>query len=101
MGRLRALLSRYVPSEYFERKKQGFSIPIFAWFSLELDAMFETYLSAEYVNRTGILNGEEVQKEYQKFLNKESITIHQKDLSHLSRTEISKKLVKVIEDLQA
>ena len=65
---LRALLLRYVPKEYFERKKQGFSIPIFAWFSLELDAMFETYLSAEYVNRTGILNGEEVQKEYQKYL---------------------------------
>ena len=41
-----------------------------------------------------------LQKEYQKFLNKESIIIHQKDLSHLSRTEISKKLVKVIEDLQ-
>nr|MBC7613673.1 glycosyltransferase [Pseudopedobacter sp.] len=42
-----------------------------------------------------------LQKEYQKFLNKESIMIHQKDLSHLSRTQISKKLVKVIEDLQA
>ena len=65
---LRALLSRYVPSEYFERRKRGFSIPIFAWFSLELDAMFETYLSTEYINRTGILNSEEVKKEYQKYL---------------------------------
>jgi glycosyltransferase involved in cell wall biosynthesis len=41
-----------------------------------------------------------LQKEYQKFLNRESILIHQKDLSHLSRTEISKKLVKVIEGLE-
>nr|MBC7612534.1 glycosyltransferase [Pseudopedobacter sp.] len=42
-----------------------------------------------------------LRKEYQKFLDRKNITIDQKDLSHLSRTEISKKLVKVIEDLQA
>lgn len=65
---LRALLSRYVPKEYFERKKQGFSIPIFAWFSQELDAMFETYLSMERLNRAGILNSDEVQREYRKYL---------------------------------
>ncbi len=65
---LRALLSRYVPSEYFERKKQGFSIPIFAWFNQELDSMFEIYLSSEYLNKVGILNTEEVRKEYRKYL---------------------------------
>lgn len=65
---LRRLLSRYVPSEYFERKKQGFSIPIFAWFSQELDSMFEIYLSSEYLNKVGILNTEEVLKEYHKYL---------------------------------
>lgn len=37
--------------------------------------------------------------EYTKFLNRESIVLNQKDLSHLSRTQISKKLLKVIEDL--
>jgi glycosyltransferase involved in cell wall biosynthesis len=41
-----------------------------------------------------------LQKEYQRFLNGESILVHQKDLSHLSRIEISKKFVKVIEDLK-
>ena len=65
---LREILSRYVPREYFERKKQGFSIPIFAWFSKELDAMFETYLSPNNLRDIGLLNSIEVQKEYQKYL---------------------------------
>ena len=65
---LREILSRYVPREYFERKKQGFSIPIFAWFSKELDTMFETYLHSDNLKDIGLLNNIEVQREYQKYL---------------------------------
>ncbi|MBL7858071.1 MAG: asparagine synthase (glutamine-hydrolyzing) [Cyclobacteriaceae bacterium] len=62
------LLSRYVPAEYFERKKQGFSIPIFAWFSAEVDAMFQSHLSPENLKNIDVLNANEVQREYQKYL---------------------------------
>ena len=65
---LREILSRYVPREYFERNKQGFSIPIFAWFSKELDAMFESYLNSDNLKNIDLLNSIEVQKEYRKYL---------------------------------
>ena len=63
----RKLLSRYIPEHFFERKKQGFSIPLFAWFSEELDTMFKTYLSEENLASIGLLRIEEVQKEYAKY----------------------------------
>ena len=63
----RQLLSRYIPEHFFERKKQGFSIPLFAWFSEELDTMFKTYLSEENLASIGLLRIEEVQKEYAKY----------------------------------
>src|SRR5690606_23589378 len=37
---LKEILSDYVPRSYFERPKKGFSIPIFKWFSEELDKLF-------------------------------------------------------------
>jgi len=64
---LREILSSYVPREYFERKKQGFSIPIFEWFTKELDVMFETYLDSKHLKSIGLLNSIEVQKEYKKY----------------------------------
>ena len=65
---VRQLLKRYVPEAFFERKKQGFSIPIFAWFNQELDAMFREYLAPERIAAVGLFNTAEVQKEYSKYL---------------------------------
>ena len=39
-------------------------------------------------------------KEYKKFLNKENVTLDNGDFSFLSRSEISKKLLTVIKNLQ-
>lgn len=64
----RQLLKRYVPAEFFERPKRGFSIPVFAWFSQELDAMFKTHLSEDNLRSVSFLNYGEVQKEYNKYL---------------------------------
>lgn len=65
---LRKLLRKYLPEEYFERPKQGFSIPIFAWFSKELDGMFHQYLSVEKLNAVPFLDADEIRREHEKYL---------------------------------
>lgn len=64
---VKKLLSRYVPAHLFERKKQGFSIPLFSWFSTELDALFATHLDTESLTSIPSLDAEEVQREYKKY----------------------------------
>jgi asparagine synthase (glutamine-hydrolysing) len=64
---VRKLLGKYIPDHFFERKKQGFSIPIFQWFSKELDIMFKTYLDPERLSKVPVFNVDEVQKEYKKY----------------------------------
>jgi asparagine synthase (glutamine-hydrolysing) len=64
---LRKLLNRYLPHELFERKKQGFSIPIFDWFTKELDEMFVNYLTPEKLKEVSFLNGGEVVREFRKY----------------------------------
>jgi asparagine synthase (glutamine-hydrolysing) len=38
---LRAVLARYLPAELFERRKQGFDMPLRAWFLRELRPVME------------------------------------------------------------
>ena len=64
---LRKLLSRYVPEKFFERKKQGFSIPIFDWFKRELDTLFESHFTEECLREIPFLNAEEIRHEYKKY----------------------------------
>ena len=64
---LKKILSRYIPPSYFQRKKQGFSIPIFSWFVKELDKLFDRYLSAEKLNYVPFLDAAEVLREYKKY----------------------------------
>jgi asparagine synthase (glutamine-hydrolysing) len=64
---LRKLLSRYLPEELFERPKQGFSIPVFSWFTSEFDQLFETHLSPESLKEVYPLNAQEVQRELSKY----------------------------------
>jgi asparagine synthase (glutamine-hydrolysing) len=65
---LKKLLRRYLPSELFERKKQGFSIPIFEWFSTDLDKMFHDYLSEENLKTVPFLNASVIRRELRKYL---------------------------------
>jgi asparagine synthase (glutamine-hydrolysing) len=64
---VKKLLDRYIPRSLFERKKQGFSIPIFQWFSQDLDNLFELHLSPESLSRIDCLDTSEVQREYRKY----------------------------------
>lgn len=49
---LRKVLERYVPSNYFERPKMGFSIPLFKWFKDDMDSLFTEKLNREYFSTT-------------------------------------------------
>jgi asparagine synthase (glutamine-hydrolysing) len=64
---LRKILKKYLPERFYERKKQGFSIPIFEWFSKDLDEMFDYYLSPKKVNEVTFLDSQEIQREYKKY----------------------------------
>lgn len=64
---LRKLLYRYLPSELFDRPKQGFSIPIFKWFSQSLNNYILEYTHTEIVKKTGLLNPRAVAEEMKKY----------------------------------
>ena len=57
------VLENYFPSHFFDRKKQGFSIPIEKWLKKELKQEIDFYLSEEKVKEYGQLNWLKV-KEY-------------------------------------
>ena len=64
---LRKLLSRYVPTEYFNRKKQGFSIPIFDWFSKDLDVLFKEFVTTDKLQQIPFFNASEIMREFSKY----------------------------------
>ncbi|NJM26731.1 MAG: hypothetical protein HC859_15885 [Bacteroidia bacterium] len=64
---MRQLLQRYLPKEFFERRKQGFSIPLFEWFRKDLDQMFTYHLSNERVAAIPCLNAPAVAGELAKY----------------------------------
>jgi asparagine synthase (glutamine-hydrolysing) len=64
---LRKILKKYLPERFYERRKQGFSIPIFEWFSNDLDEMFDYYLSGKKVEAIGFLDKHEIHREYKKY----------------------------------
>ncbi|WP_353214318.1 asparagine synthase (glutamine-hydrolyzing) [Salinisphaera hydrothermalis] len=53
---LRELLARYMPRELYERPKQGFGAPIGQWLAGPLREWSEDLLSAERLDRQGLLN---------------------------------------------
>jgi asparagine synthase (glutamine-hydrolysing) len=65
---LRRLLGRYVPSELFDRPKQGFSAPIAEWLRGPLRPLLEDQLSAASIKRWGILDPVAVGEARDRFL---------------------------------
>lgn len=64
---LKELLADYIPRELFNRPKMGFSIPIFKWFSENMDHLFNFYFTPQKIEATGIFNTKEVLHEYKKY----------------------------------
>lgn len=65
---LRNILYKYHPAELFNRPKQGFSIPIFTWFSKSLDEYFNRYLSKASLAKTDLLDSDVVLAEMKKYV---------------------------------
>jgi len=59
---LKKVLYSYIPSSYFDRPKWGFSIPLKQWMKKDLKSYVNDYLSADVINRYGIVKAKEVQK---------------------------------------
>lgn len=57
---LKKLLYQYLPEEYFDRPKQGFSVPLYQWMSGSLKEWFETHLSQSIIEKHGVVNPEAV-----------------------------------------
>ena len=51
---LKQIVHKYIPEDIMDRKKMGFSIPVFEWFRDELKKYFEVYLNEKAVRESGI-----------------------------------------------
>ncbi len=68
---LKEVLYDYIPKEYFNRPKWGFSIPLSQWLKKDLNYLVEKYLSESFIKKYGILNFGEVQKLKNRFYKSE------------------------------
>ena len=68
---LKELLFDYVPREYFNRPKWGFSIPLKHWLKKELRHLVDFYLSKEMIEKHGVINFIEVKNIISRFMNGE------------------------------
>lgn len=57
---LKKLLSGYVPPAFFDRPKQGFSVPLTQWMKGPLKEWFETYLDEQTIKKHNLINHEYV-----------------------------------------
>ena len=64
---LKKILKQYIPSSLAEQPKKGFSIPLFDWFSSDLDQLFDKYLNFEMIKQTNLLDPEVVEIEMKKY----------------------------------
>ena len=68
---LKQVLYQYVPKDFFDMPKQGFSIPLGKWLKKELSYLMEEYLSEEKLKQSEYLNATFVQKLVARFKNGE------------------------------
>jgi len=68
---LKKLLLQYYPSEFFNRPKKGFSIPLNKWLNNELSYLIDEFLSLEAINKTQLFNYEHIAVLIKKFKNGE------------------------------
>lgn len=59
---LKKVLYKYIPREYFQRQKWGFSPPLVKWLKSDLKPIVETYLEPSLVKSYGMVNNEYVQQ---------------------------------------
>jgi asparagine synthase (glutamine-hydrolysing) len=53
---LKKLLAQYVPTEFFERPKAGFGVPIYRWLREDLKELLLDHLSSERMKKEGLFD---------------------------------------------
>ncbi len=66
---LKEILYDFVPQEFFNRPKWGFSVPLQHWLKNDLIYLLDDFLSEEKINEAGFVNYEVVKELKNKFLN--------------------------------
>lgn len=66
---LKEILYQYIPKRFFERPKQGFSIPMNKWLRAELRFLIDENLNPAAIKSVGILNSEKTQQIVKDFFN--------------------------------
>jgi asparagine synthase (glutamine-hydrolysing) len=69
---LKQLLYDYLPKEYFERPKWGFTIPLSKWLKNDLRFLIEDYLSESKIKEGGVFNYRQVENLKKRFFNGEN-----------------------------
>jgi asparagine synthase (glutamine-hydrolysing) len=64
---LKEVLYDYVPREFFDRPKWGFSIPLKKWLYTDLAFLINEYLNEGIINEFNVVDFAEVQKLVRKF----------------------------------
>jgi len=68
---LKKLLYNYIPQEYFQRPKWGFSIPLDKWLKTDLKPFVKQYLSDDIILKHNVVNINEVKKLLNLFYNED------------------------------
>ena len=64
---LKDILYDYIPKEYFNRKKSGFSIPLQRWLLTDLSYLIDDYLNESVIKRYDVVKYDEVVRLIKKF----------------------------------
>jgi len=65
---LKEQLYNYIPEHFFQRKKQGFSIPLNKWLKNELKGLLEYYTHEKLIEKHGWLNSKKVNELKKRYL---------------------------------
>ena len=65
---LKEQLYKYIPQQLFQRKKQGFSIPLNKWLKKELRPLLDQYTDENLLAQTGWINPKKVSELKQRYL---------------------------------
>lgn len=65
---LKEILFQSIPKEFFNRPKQGFSIPLKSWLQKEMRFLIDDYLNERIVRQTGIVKFEKVKELLERFM---------------------------------
>jgi asparagine synthase (glutamine-hydrolysing) len=69
---LKQLLYQYIPADFFNRPKWGFSVPLYKWLAGPLSYLLEEWLGTTTLKKTGLLNEKDVHQLISRFKNGET-----------------------------